>query len=68
VRQRASAARARAAAEGLEVAFEEGDAERLSFPDASFEAVLSCLGVMFTPDQEQAASGGDRHPPVTRPG
>ncbi|HEX2374006.1 MAG TPA: methyltransferase domain-containing protein [Actinomycetota bacterium] len=67
MRQRATAARARTAAEGLEVAF-EGDAERLSFPDASFEAVLSRLGVMVTRDQEQAASGGDRHPPVTRPG
>jgi SAM-dependent methyltransferase len=65
VRQRASPDRARAAAEGLEVAFEEGDAERLSFPDASFDAVLSCLGVMFTPDQEQAAAELVR---VCRPG
>ena len=47
-------ARARAAAEGLEVEFAEGDAEHLAFPDASFDAVLSCLGVMFTPDQEPA--------------
>ena len=36
--------------------FQEGDAEHLAFPDASFDAVLSCLGVMFTPDQERAAS------------
>ena len=49
-------ARARAAAEGLEVEFAEGDAEHLAFPDASFDAVLSCLGVMFTPDQERAAA------------
>jgi SAM-dependent methyltransferase len=48
--------RARAAAEGLPVSFQEGDAEHLAFPDASFDAVLSCLGVMFTPDQERAAS------------
>jgi SAM-dependent methyltransferase len=49
-------ARARAAAERLEVEFAEGDAEHLAFPDASFDAVLSCLGVMFTPDQERAAA------------
>jgi SAM-dependent methyltransferase len=57
--------RARAAAEGLEVAFVEGDAEHLAFPDASFDAVLSCLGVMFTPDQERAAAELVR---VCRPG
>jgi SAM-dependent methyltransferase len=49
-------ARARSAAEGLEIEFAEGDAEDLAFPDASFDAVLSCLGVMFTPDQERAAA------------
>ena len=58
-------ARARAAAEGLEVEFAEGDAEHLAFPDASFDAVLSCLGVMFTPDQERAAAELAR---VCRPG
>jgi SAM-dependent methyltransferase len=57
--------RARAAAEGLQVAFQEGDAERLAFPDASFDAVLSVLGVMFTPDQERAAAELAR---VCRPG
>jgi SAM-dependent methyltransferase len=49
-------ARARAAAEGLEITFAEGDAEELAYPDASFDAVLSCLGVMFAPDQERAAA------------
>ena len=49
-------ARARSAAEGLEIELAEGDAEDLAFPDASFDAVLSCLGVMFTPNQEQAAA------------
>jgi len=49
-------ARLRAAAEGFEVAFEVGDAEALPYPDASFDVVLSTLGVMFTPDQEKAAS------------
>lgn len=57
--------RARVAAEGLQVEFVEGDAERLRFPDASFDAVLSCLGVMFTPDQERAAAELVR---VCRPG
>jgi len=49
-------ARARANAEGLEVRFEEADAENLPYPDGSFDAVLSTFGVMFTPNQEQAAS------------
>ena len=57
--------RARAAAEGLEVTFAEGDAEALDFPDASYDAVLSCLGVMFAPDQERAAAELVR---VCRPG
>src|ERR1700690_3407965 len=46
----------RAAAEGLSVKFEEADAEALSFADASFDAVISTFGVMFTPDQDKAAS------------
>jgi SAM-dependent methyltransferase len=57
--------RVRAAAEGLQVEFVEGDAESLPFPEASFDAVLSCLGVMFTPDQERAAAELLR---VCRPG
>ena len=47
--------RERAAAERLEVSFVEGDAEDLPFPDSSFDAVLSSVGVMFAPDQERAA-------------
>jgi len=47
--------RERAAAERLEVAFLEGDAESVPFPDASFDVVLSTVGVMFAPDQEAAA-------------
>lgn len=46
---------ARAAAEGLAVSFQEADAEALPFADGSFDVVLSVFGVMFTPDQEQAA-------------
>jgi SAM-dependent methyltransferase len=48
-------ARERAAAERLSITFQEGDAERLPFADASFDVVLSTFGVMFAPDQEQAA-------------
>lgn len=46
----------RAAAEGLPVSFQQADAEALPFPDRSFDVVLSTFGVMFTPDQEKAAS------------
>ena len=48
--------KARASAEGLAVRFEEADAENLPYPDASFDVVLSTFGVMFTPNQERAAS------------
>jgi SAM-dependent methyltransferase len=47
--------RARALAEGLKIKFQEADAEDLPFPDATFDAVMSTFGVMFTPDQERAA-------------
>lgn len=46
---------ARAKAEGHSVKFQEADAENLPFADATFDAVLSTFGVMFTPNQEQAA-------------
>ena len=48
--------RQRAAAEGLEVALLEGDAEALPFPDRSFDAVTSVFGSMFAPDHERAAA------------
>jgi len=48
--------RARAAAEGLVVEFQEADAEALPFADQSYDVVLSTFGVMFTPDQETAAA------------
>lgn len=48
--------RARAEAEGLKVTFQPADAEALPFKDASFDAVVSTFGVMFTPDQDKAAS------------
>lgn len=46
----------RAAAEHLMVEFREADAEALPFADASYDVVLSTFGVMFTPDQDKAAS------------
>jgi SAM-dependent methyltransferase len=58
-------ARLRADAEGLEATFQEGDAEKLPFPEGSFDAVLSTCGAMFAPDQEQAAGELLR---VCRPG
>lgn len=58
-------ARERARAERLEVTFEVGDAENLAYPDASFDVVVSSLGVMFAPHQEKAAAELLR---VCRPG
>jgi ubiquinone/menaquinone biosynthesis C-methylase UbiE len=46
----------RAAADHLTVEFREADAEALPFADASYDVALSTFGVMFTPDQEKAAS------------
>lgn len=48
--------RARASAEGLDVLFEQADAEKLHYADERFDAVISTFGVMFTPNQEQAAA------------
>ncbi|MGI9659584.1 MAG: class I SAM-dependent methyltransferase [Gaiellaceae bacterium] len=59
------AGRKRAEANGLSIHFQEADAEALPFESESFDVVASSFGVMFTPDQEQAASELVR---VTRPG
>src|SRR5690348_4341086 len=49
--------RDRAEAEGWDnIDFKQADAEALPFSDASFDAVLSTYGVMFTPDHAKAAS------------
>lgn len=58
-------ARERAAEEGVSVEFEVGDAEEMSYDDASFDVVVSTCGVMFAPDHEAVASELAR---VTRPG
>jgi SAM-dependent methyltransferase len=57
--------RIRAEAERLSVEFVEGDAERLPFPAATFDAVLSIYGVMFAPNHRLAAAELVR---VCRPG
>lgn len=49
-------ARARAAAEAVSARFEEGDAEDLPYPDASFDVVVSLIGAMFAPRPEAVAS------------
>jgi SAM-dependent methyltransferase len=51
-----SRGRARAEAEDLDVAFQLADAENLPFGDGTFDAAVSTYGVMFTPDQDKAAS------------
>ena len=48
-------ARRRAEAEAMDITFEVGDAEDLPYEDASFDVVVSTIGVMFCPDQEAAA-------------
>ncbi|HEY2901920.1 MAG TPA: class I SAM-dependent methyltransferase [Polyangia bacterium] len=59
------AGRKRAQAEGHIITFQEADAEKLPFADASFDVVMSTFGVMFTADQQGAASELMR---VCRPG
>jgi ubiquinone/menaquinone biosynthesis C-methylase UbiE len=49
-------AQARASAEGLSIHFMEADAENLPFGNAAFDVVVSTFGVMFTPNQVQAAN------------
>jgi ubiquinone/menaquinone biosynthesis C-methylase UbiE len=58
-------ARAKAAQEGLNIQVDEGDAENLPYPDASFDVVMSLIGSMFAPRPELVASEMIR---VCRPG
>jgi ubiquinone/menaquinone biosynthesis C-methylase UbiE len=58
-------ARARAAAEQLDLELVEASAEHLPYDDGSFETVLSAIGVMFAADHTGAARELVR---VTRPG
>jgi ubiquinone/menaquinone biosynthesis C-methylase UbiE len=50
---------------GLTIRFDEGDAEAMPYADNSFDAVISCVGVMFAPHHAPAARELTR---VTRPG
>ena len=58
-------ARRRADAEDLDVELTEADAEHLPYEDASFDVVLSAIGVMFAADHDAAGRELVR---VTRPG
>jgi SAM-dependent methyltransferase len=49
-------ARSRADREGVAVQFDEGDAERLPYDDASFDLVVSLIGAMFAPQPERVAA------------
>jgi ubiquinone/menaquinone biosynthesis C-methylase UbiE len=60
-----AAARSRAAAEGLDAQFDEGDAEALPYPDASFDVVATIFGAMFAPRPDLVANELLR---VCRPG
>ena len=54
-----------AQAAGLDLAWEQGDAEALPYADASFDVVMSCVGVMFAPHHERSSAELVR---VVRPG
>ncbi len=58
-------ARERANNEGLDVSFDEGDAEQLPYEDASFDAVVTMFGAMFAPRPEVVAAEFAR---VLKPG
>lgn len=51
------AGRQKAAAEGLEIEWVEGDAEELPFDSSSFDRVFSTFGHMFAPRHRQTADG-----------
>jgi SAM-dependent methyltransferase len=59
------AARGRAAAEGVDARFDEGDAEALPYGAASFDVVTSLIGAMFAPRPDRVAAELLR---VCRPG
>jgi len=48
--------RARTAAEGIDVDWQEADAEQLPFPDAAYDVAASVFGAMFAPRPERVAA------------
>lgn len=60
-----AAGRAHAAQQGVEVDWQEADAEALPFEDGAFDVVMSCVGVMFAPRHQRSA---DELVRVCRPG
>ena len=60
-----AAARGRATADGLDMSFDEGDAEELPYADASFDVVATLYGAMFAPRPQRVAAEMLR---VTKPG
>lgn len=59
------AGRRSAEQEGLALTWEQADAENLPYDDASFDVVMSCIGVMFAPHHRDSAEELLR---VCRPG
>lgn len=49
-------AKARAAAEDLNIDFQRGDATALKFEDGTFDIVMSTFGAIFAPDPEKTAA------------
>src|SRR5579859_5658487 len=60
-----AAGQRRAAQQGTDLQWRQGDAEDLPFADGEFDVVLSCLGVMFAPHHQASADELIR---VCRPG
>ena len=58
-------AQARAAADGLAIRFDVGDAENMPYADGAFQTVVTMFGAMFAPRPERAAAELLR---VVRPG
>jgi SAM-dependent methyltransferase len=59
------AGREAAAARGVELEWQQGDAEALPYEDGAFDTVISCVGVMFAPHHQASA---DELVRVVRPG
>ena len=58
-------ARARAQAEGVQIQFDEGDAEAMPYADAAFDEIVTMFGAMFAPQPQLVAAEMAR---VCRPG